>query len=247
MDRVVWDSWHKFVYYDDESIEKLKSLEGYYLPKINSDEPIVIYEIDNGLPKLDTTLKLDSYRIGFIYEHYYQIVIFLAIIDRIANHIEHNELNMRLKHLFKLFSCVGKEEINDIDVLRKLLIDSKNMYKDGYIEYMKTGKTTFYNEIPIQFIMIDNMIPNLKQAIGLNKYFSFMLELTGDIDKYTCKAINDYIASRCTGYLSMNVLLSDDSKWKCWYANNGQFIQETHDYSEKDFRKHKTRSRNIQN
>ena len=247
MDRVVWDSWHKFVYYDDESIGNLRLLEGVYFPKIDSEEPIIIYVMDEGLPKVDTTLKLDSYRIGFIYEHYYEIVIFLAIIDKIANYIEHSELNTRLKSLFRLCSCIRKEEINDINTLRTMLIDSKNMYKDGYIEYMETGKTDFYNNVPIPFIMMDCMIPDLKKAIGLNKYFSFMLEFDGDISIYTCKAINDYIASRCTGYLSMNVLLHDDSEWKTWYSNNGQFIQETHDYTEIDLRKQKTKCKNIQN
>jgi hypothetical protein len=136
-------------------------------------------------------------------------------------------------------------EINDVNKLRTLLVDSKNMYIDGYIKYMETGKVDFYDKVPIQFVILDDMIPNLKRAINLEKYFCFMLEFIGNIDKYACRTINSYIASRCNGYLSMNVLLHSDSEWKCFVANNGQYIQETHDYTEKDFRKHKTRSRNI--
>ena len=246
MQRVVGQSRHKFVYYDYESIDVLRQTEFSYLPKLDSEEPIVIYEIDEGLPKVDTNLKLDDFRIRVFHERYYELLIFLSIIDSIANHINHDELNIRLKHTFKLLSHGNKTEIKNINTLRSLLIDSKNMFKDGYIEYMETGERNLYNEVPIPFVMIDNIVDDIKRELGLKRHFSLMLELPEDISKYTCMAINDYIASRCNGYLSMNVLLYRDSKWKTYYANNGQFIQETHDYTEIDLRKHKTRIKSVQ-
>lgn len=241
IDRVVMESFHKFVYYDDESVLSLRDLENEYIPKINSSEPIVIYIKDLGLPKLNTVLDLDNYRINFFHERYVEIMIFLSIIDRLINHIEMSELNNRLSGIFRLFS----KEIKDIDTLRNMLIDSKNMYRDGYIEYMKTGKIDFYDKVPIPFIMIDNILTDVKKKLRLERHFSLMLEFYNDIDKYTCKAINDYVASRCTGYLSMNILLHNESEWKCFYANNGQFIQNVHDYTEIDLTKHKIRSKNI--
>jgi len=99
----------------------------------------------------------------------------------------------------------------------------------------------FYNKVPIPFVMMDNLIPLIKESIGLNKHFSLMMEFDSDISIYTCRAINDYVASRCTGYLSMNVLLHDDSEWKSWHSNNGQFVEYVHDYSVIDLRKQKTR------
>ena len=56
-------------------------------------------------------------------------------------------------------------------------------------------------------------------------------------------AINDYIASRCNGYLSMNVLLPSDKCWKCYYSNNGQLIEWCHDYTDVDLRNSKKRIR----
>ena len=247
MDKVVLESWHMFVYYDDECIYYLRNLENEYLPKINSNEPIVVYVQDSGLPKIDTSLELDSFRITIFHERYYQLLIFLSIIDRLINCIDIDELNSRLGRTFRLFSQMSKREIKDINTLRSLLVESKNMFKDGYIEYMQTGKVDFYDKVPIPFILIDNMIPTLKRELGLERHFSLMVELQGDISKYSSKAINDYIASRCTGYLSMNVLLRDHKEWKNWFANNGQIIQDVHDYTEVDFRKHKTRSKSIQN
>ena len=246
MNRVVWESRHKFVYYDYESIESLRWLEQEYPVELDSSVPIVIYEMDKGLPKVDTKLVLDKYIIKSFHERYYEILIFLSMIDSIANRIDHNELNIRLKRLFKLVSYSSNKEIRDVNTLRSMLIDSKNIYKDAYLEYMCSGNCDFYNKLPIKFILIDGLVSNLKKAIGLEKYFSFMLELTEDISIYTCMAINDYIASRCNGYLSMNILLSSDRDWKYYYANNGQFIQGIHDYTEVDFRKSKTRERSIQ-
>lgn len=247
MDRVVWESRHKFVYFDYESIDLLRQTEFSFLPKINSEEPIVIYENDDGLPKIDTNLKLDDLRIRMFHERYYELLIFLSIIGSIANHISHDELNNRLKHVFRLLSHGNKIEIKDINTLRSLLIDSKNMFKDGYIQYMETGEWNLYNEVPIPFVMMDNMVSDIKEELGLERHFALMLELPDDISKYTCMAINDYIASRCNGYLSMNVLLHKDNKWKTYYSNNGQFVEYVHDYTEVDLRKskEKIRSRHI--
>ena len=60
-------------------------------------------------------------------------------------------------------------------------------------------------------------------------------------------AVNDYIASRCNGYLSINILLFDNSQWKCYYSNNGQFVQNIHDYTEVDLRKNKDKIRSRHN
>ena len=245
VDRVVMEGFHKFVYYDHESILSLRNLENEYIPKINSSESIVIYIKDLGLPKMNTVLELDNYRINFFYERYVEIVIVLSIIDRLINYIEVSELNKRFESIFGLFSRISKRKIQDIDTLRTMLIESKNMYSDGYIEYMKTGKIDFYDKVSIPFIIIDNLLADIKMELGLERHFALILEFCDDVDKYTCRAINDYVASRCTGYLSMNILLHNESEWKCFYANNGQFIQNVHDYTEIDLTKHKIRSKNI--
>ena len=140
----------------------------------------------------------------------------------------------------------NKEDIKDIRVLRSLLIDSKYMFRDAYIEYMETGKLDFYDKVPIPFILMDSLVPILKSCIGLNKYFSILIDFTDDVSKYTCMSINNYIASRCNGYLSMNVLLDKKNNWKYYYSSNGQFIQDVHDYTEVDCTIHRSRSRNIQ-
>ena len=77
MDRVVWESRHKFVYYDYESINLLRTMEYDYPATIDSDAPIVVYVLDEGLPKVDTNLKLDKYVIKSFHNRYYELLIFL--------------------------------------------------------------------------------------------------------------------------------------------------------------------------
>lgn len=244
MDRVVWESRHKFVYYDYESINLLRLVQYDYPAVIETDAPIVVYILDEGLPKVDTELKLDKDVIKSFHGRYYELLIFLEIINKIADNIDNDELNKRLERLFKLCARIGREEeIDGIKTLRNLLIESKNMYKDAYIEYMETGKLDFYDKVPIPFIMMDNLLEMLKKNIGLKKYFSILLDLGTDSSIYTCMAINSYIASRCNGYLSMNVLVDKYDKWKYYYASNGQFIQNVHDYTEVDYTTNKKRIR----
>ena len=245
MQRVVGQSRHKFVYYDYDSVDILRQTEFWYLPKLNSEAPIVIYEIDEGLPMIDTKLKLDGFRIRMFHERYYELLIFLSIINSVANHINHDELNIRLKHTFKLLSHGNKIEIKDINTLRSLLIDSKNKFKDGYIQYMETGEWNLYNEVPIPFVMMDCIVDDIKRELGLERYFALMLELPQDISKYTCMAINDYIASRCNGYLSINVLLYGDTKWNTYYSNSGQLVEYVHDYTEIDLRNQMIKKKDI--
>lgn len=241
MDRVVLESRHKFVYYDDETIESLRKLEDNYSAKIDSEEPIVVYIKEVGLPTMDTKYVLSCDIVRMFYERYFQLLIFSEIINSISGKIDDEKLNHCLRRVFKLCSYMGKEKINDVDTLKKLLIQSREMYSESYIDYMKNGKTDVYDRVPIRFIMMDNLVMALKEAIGLKKHFCLILELGEDISLNNCMAINNYINSRCNGYLSMNVLLCGDSEWKSYYTYNGEFIQGVHDYTEKDFRKNKTR------
>ena len=118
------------------------------------------------------------------------------------------------------------------------------MYKEAYTEYITTGSyNEFYSKVPIPFVMMNSILPILKEKIGLEKHFNILLELKGDISKWTSRAINNYIASRCNGYLSMNVLLENENDWKSYYANNGQLIEWCHDYTDIDLRIGKKRTR----
>lgn len=243
MDRVIWDSWHKFVYYDD--IDKCKILDDLSKYKANLDntEPIVIYISDDGLPKVCDETKVDRYRVDFFHHRYYELLILLSIIDKLIESIDIGVLNYRFKRLFHLLS--DNVDISDVILLRELLDKCKNIYKIEYINYIETGVLNdFYGSLEISNVIIDMIVPCIKKSIGLDKYFSLVIDVDDEMSKYNQMCINDYIASRCTSYLSINILLSG-YQWKYYYNSNGQFIQDVHDYSEIDLRKRKTKSRII--
>ena len=245
MDRVVWNSWHKFIYYDDIDKNKILDDLSKYKASLNSNEPIVVYICDDGLSMVNENIQVDRYRIEFFHHRYYELLITLSIIDKLIESIDIDVLNSRFKRLFHLCSLSGNTDITDILLLRDMLNKSKDIYKREYINYIETGiLRNFYDSLEISSVVIDSVIPCIKKSIGLDKYFSLVIDVNDEISKYNEMSINDYIASRCTSYLSVNILLSK-YEWKFYYSSNGQFIQDVHDYSEIDLRKNKIKSRYI--
>ena len=244
-DKVVLDSWHKFVYYDECDKNKILDNVSLYQAKLDSDEPIVIYINDEGLPEINKNIEIDKYRVEFFHHRYYELLIFLSIIDNLINNIDKDALNSRLKRLFHLCSLSDEDKINDVIKLRNVLEKCKNTYKQEYINYIGTGVLRdFYDKLEIPNVIIDMVVPCIKKSIGLGKYFSLLIDVDSDLSLYNQMSINDYIASRCTGYLSINVLLSNN-EWKYYYSSNRQFIQNVHDYSDIDLRRNNIKSRHI--
>lgn len=136
IDRVVLESRHKFVYYDDNK-DKILDMVSRYPARIDSDSPILVYVQDNGLPKIDNKLELDKYKIKSIHNNYYSLLIFLSIIDTLIKNIDIDILNSRLKGTFEFCSYNNKEEIRDVVTLRDKLLKSKNDYRDAYIKYIE--------------------------------------------------------------------------------------------------------------
>ena len=114
MNRVVLEDRHKFVYYDDKSIESLRGLGYNYDVGINSERPIVIYEKIECLAKVDTKLNLDRNLIKIFHERYYELLILLAIINTLYQKIDITILNDKLKKVLKLCSYFSEKEITDV-------------------------------------------------------------------------------------------------------------------------------------
>ncbi len=240
MDRVVWKSWHKFVYYDD--MDKCKILDDLskYKARLDSSEPIVIYICDEGLPVMNKDVSVDKYIIEFFHHRYYELLITLSILNKLINDIDRDILNSRFKRLFHLLS--DNVDISDVIVLRDLLDKCKNVYKREYINYIKTGILgDFYNNLEVSNVIIDMIIPCIKRSIGLLKYFCLLVDGDNVLSIFNQMSINDYVGSRCNGYLSVNILLCKD-EWEYYYTSNGQFVENIHDYCEIDLRKNKVKS-----
>lgn len=240
MDRVIWNSWHKFVYYDDSDRNKILDYLSKYKVNLDSKDPIVVYINDLGLPKINENVQIDKDIVLWFHHRYYELLILLSIIDKLIDSIDIDILNSRFKRLFYLLS--NNVDINDVIELRNVLDKCKNIYKREYINYIENGVfCNFYSSLEISNVIVDMIVPCIKKSIGLDKYFSLLIDGDNEISKYNQMCINNYIVSRCTSYLSINVLLSK-YEWKYYYSSNGQLIQNVHDYSEIDLRKKKVKS-----
>lgn len=241
IDRVVWESRHKFVYYDEDTKSDILDMVSRYPAKLDSEEPIVVYISDSGLSKIDSKLDLNKYKIRSFHDRYFELLIFLAIVDTLIKNIDKDILNEKLSRMFRLCSYTAKKKINDVIELREMLSRSIDSYKEAYVKYQETGELDFYETIEFPFLMMYNSLECLKEEINLKKYFALLIEIDNDTS-YNHMAINGYIASRCNGYLSVNVLLNDYD-WKYYYSSNGQLIEYIHDYTVVDLRKNKVKKR----
>ena len=108
----IYESTHP-KWYDYETKDYFIDLDCKYPAILNSDEPIIVYIQDEGLPEINTDLNLDKSIIKSFHDRYYELLIFLEIIDTITNSIDNQELNKRLGRLFRLCSCIGTKEDSD--------------------------------------------------------------------------------------------------------------------------------------
>lgn len=248
IDSIISESRHKFVYFDG-SEDTFSHIEKKYPAVIDSSDPIAVYVKDSGIPRAFVRypeVKLDRDMIISYHNRYYEILIFSSIIDTLFGQIDESILNKRMKRVFELCSMGSKSKIKNVSMLREYLIKSKDMYKNKYYDYIKTGRMDFYDEIPIPYVIIDMLVPTLKECLGFNGYFSLLLEVDDNISLQSEMAINDYISSRCNGYLSVNILLSGN-EWSYYYNSNGIVIERVHDYGEVNLRKDKIRKKSIHN
>ena len=243
IDRVVWESRHKFVYYDEDCENQILDMISNYPAKLDSDEPIVVYIKDDGLPKLDSKLNLESYSIRSFHNRYFELLIFLAIIDILIKNIDKDILDEKLSRMFRLCSYTANKKIDCVVDLREMLSRSIDSYREAYVKYQENGELNFYETIEFPFLMMYNSLECLKDEINLKKYFALLIEIDNDT-LYNQMAINNYIASRCNGCLSVNVLCSKYD-WKYYYSSNGQLIEYIYDYTKVDLRKNKDKVKSI--
>jgi len=226
IDKILLDNRHKFVYFDEDSRETLKKECLEYNFDINDSLPIYIK--DNGLPKINSELKLDKITVSVLYDRYYDFLVCFLVIDALIKNIDKDILNKKFKRLFDMYSDMSRKKINNIDDLRDVLDHEKNMIKELYNEYMTTGKVDKYNELYMGYIMTDIFLKNIKRGIGIKGCFSILFDYDELSIENKC-VINRFINCRSNGYLSINVLCGDRN-WDVYIDKNGYYIDNIHDY-----------------
>ena len=226
IEKILLDNRHKFVYFDEGSRDVFKKECLEYIFDINKSLPIYIK--DDGLPKIDSKVKIEKTRVSIICERYYDFLVCLSVVDALINNIDKDILNKKFKRLFDMYSDMSLKKINNIDDLRSVLEHDKNCFVDLYKEYMSTGKVDKYNEMFMGYIVIEIFLKNIKRGIGLKGCFSIVF----DYDELSIESklnINKFINCRSNGYLSINVLCGDRN-WDLYIDRDGHYIDNIHDY-----------------
>ena len=99
IDKILLDNRHKFVYFDEDSRETLKKECLEYNFDINDSLPIYIK--DNGLPKINSELKLDKITVSVLYDRYYDFLVCFLVIDALIKNIDKDILNKKFKRCFR--------------------------------------------------------------------------------------------------------------------------------------------------
>ena len=247
VERVICYSRHMFVYCEKNDIEIIKDVSSKYIACVDTDLPIAVYIKDNGLPKSLNVLDLDKDRLSSFHRNYFDFVISLSIIDTLINQIDKDILNHRLDKLFKRYSKIYKNSnINSIDDFREKLLIGKETYYNKYVDYLNNNLTDFFDQLPIPFIMLDMFLPDLKEMLGIDSYFSILFDFTDGLSVFNQKTVNSYIGSRCNKDFSINVFCND-SEWKVYVDLNNMFVEYIHDYGIIDMNEYKclVKSRHI--
>lgn len=239
LEEILFDNRHKFVYFEEN---KKDDFIECCLDNVNYlGGAIPVYIKDNGLPKNDSLLELDKYRIIIFHERYYSFLIGLCVIDTLCKKRDKIIIDKKLFRIYERLSDNCKMKINSIDDLRYVLEHDKNLYYEGYKKYLETGNLDFIEDLLMGYLMLEIFLKNIKRTLDIKRSFSVIYDYD-DLSIDSVRVINKYINSRCNGYLSINILCGDKD-WKSFYDNDGYIIQNIHDYIEVDYRNVKKKSR----
>lgn len=230
---IMGESRHQFIYNEDlsEGREFIKSLEEDYPIDINSDRPVAIRLIPNGLAMAGEYENTTN--ASLIASEYLSFSIVYNILLKIKDLEEKIDLDKTFEALINSLNRVSvkkDEPIKDFEDLLNVLSDSMMFY---YCNYTNKNTNITFDELRMPFIMLDYAIRRIKKAINLNSYFGIIVEDIPGLSLNSVKAVNDLINSRINADLSIKVFATPNS-WKTYYDSNGQLIQSPHDYGTVD-------------
>ncbi|MDE5630281.1 MAG: hypothetical protein K2I70_01645, partial [Bacilli bacterium] len=143
-------------------------------------------------------------------------------------------LNERIKDLIDYLNqnSINRDysPIKDLDDLIRVLIQSKEFYKNYYIEYYGKGmETSSLDELSLPFMPFDMFIGQFKSAINSDSYLGVIIDKQSDMALSSTRAINGLVASRINKDISMKIATEPDG-WSSYHESSGQIIQRTDDY-----------------
>lgn len=208
----------------------LKGLEESYPVKTSSNIPIAIYMEDYILSKPNK--KQSDYETISAAGEFLEFTIIENIINKIlSSGLKLDEKNQAdfVNRITSLFGNRNHEQLTNIKRLKELrraLLESKNFYRERYLQEDKENLSI--DNLIIPFITAESVVPKVKNLLELDSYFGLIFDITNSISPLSAITINNYIGKRCNADLSIK-LACDAISWPTYCSLNGQ-IDAIHDY-----------------
>lgn len=225
-------SRHQIIYgYNTkERHQFLQELEESYPVKTSSNIPIAIYMEDYILSKPNK--KQSDYETISAAGEFLEFTIIENIISKIlSSGLKLDEKSQAdfVTRITRLFGNRKHEQLTNIKRLKELrraLLESKNFYRERYLQEDKENLSI--DNLIIPFITAESVVPKVKTLLELDSYFGLIFDITNSISPLSAITINNYIGKRCNADLSIK-LACDATSWPTYCSLNGQ-IDAIHDY-----------------
>lgn len=225
-------SRHQIIYgYNTKERHRfLQELEESYPVKTSSNIPIAIYMEDYILSKPNK--KQSDYETISAAGEFLEFTIIENIISKILSSGLKLDEKSQADFVTRITSLFGNRKheqltnIKRLKELRRALLESKNFYRDRYLQEDKENLSI--DNLIIPFITAESVVPKVKTLLELDSYFGLIFDITNSISPLSAMTINNYIGKRCNADLSIK-LSCDATSWPTYCSLNGQ-IDAIHDY-----------------
>lgn len=232
---------HQFIWGYDGFLRRqfLKDMVNSYPINIDGSKPIGIYLDCVGLPKVKNHSELDKMVLLMMSREYCYFSIVSCIINETLRQLDKKDIAKRAKELLDMFNrfYLGNSEakVNNLQELRQLVEDTKNVYYSEYNKYVRSGiLNDFVNDMPLVFIDLNNFVEYYKKMINNNSFIGIVVDHQTPIIIKSQQAINQLIGLRINKNISMKVACKPNG-WETFVALNGTYIESIHDYGTVEF------------
>lgn len=234
---IIGSNRHQFIYGKDNVKRKsfVKELDNMFPIKIDCDSPIAVCLNEFGLPNISTSDSiLKSDKVAILSREYLFFTIAHQILLKSRENIGFDLLNSKIEKLLMVLNKYSKNpdypNISNLDELINILAQSKDFYKNYYINYLSgDSEEKNIDDIVLPFLELNFFISHYKRCLNINSHFGIIIDKDQDIALSSIKAINLLVGSRINKDISMKIVV-EPGKWDSFVAPNGQFVEAVHDY-----------------
>lgn len=229
-------AWHKHLHGSNGSDREalLKRVVSRYPAVADQNSPMGIYINDSGLQKVNLRESgLDETRVDSFHDSYYKFLLayyLTSCVCSVKNAIPDFRQDKFINRLNDLYR-EDKSSIKDLVDLRDTLNAAMLFFKQEYDLYVKSAmlRKGIAEDAPFLFVMLDEFLRSIKELLNNSSHFGVIIDQQKPISIRCQQSINNYIACRMAGDLTMMVACYP-GEWN-GYTTTGDFVENVHDYS----------------